>query len=89
MSFKIVVCFNMFCNIFSIVRIAVTQESGGTTHYIGERNMVIYNTPKGEEKWREKANNTDQWKQIQVAVLRSDQNTSLTPTQGKQEEEQW
>ena len=27
-----------------------------------------------EEKWREKANNTDQWKHIsKVAVLRSDQ----------------
>ena len=27
-----------------------------------------------EEKWREKANNRDQWKQItKVAVLRSDQ----------------
>ena len=38
-----------------------------------------------EEKWREKANNRDQWKQItKVAVLRSDQQTSITPTQGNQ-----
>ena len=38
-----------------------------------------------EEKWREKANHRDQWKQItKVAVLRSDQKTSLTPTQGNQ-----
>ncbi len=38
-----------------------------------------------EEKWREKANDRDQWKQItKVAVLRSDRYTSLTPTQGNQ-----
>ena len=39
-----------------------------------------------EEKWREKAKNRDQWKQItKVAVLRrGDQCTSLTPTQGNQ-----
>ena len=38
-----------------------------------------------EEKRRENANNRDQWKQItKVAVLRSDQYTSLTPTQGNQ-----
>ena len=44
---------------------------------------------KEEEKWREKANNRDRWKLItKAAVLRSDQYTSLTPTQGKQEEEQ-
>ena len=42
-----------------------------------------------EEKWREKANNRDQWKRItKVAVHRSDEYTSLTPTQGKPEEEQ-
>ena len=42
-----------------------------------------------EKKWTEKANNRDQWKQItKVAVIRSDQWTSLTPTtQGKPEEE--
>ena len=41
-----------------------------------------------EEKWREKANNRDQWKRItKVAVHRSDKYTSLTPTQGKPEEE--
>ena len=45
--------------------------------------------PEEEEKWREKANNRDRWKQItKVTVLRSDQKISLTPTQGKQEEEQ-
>ena len=33
--------------------------------------------------------NRDRWKQItKVTVLRSDQKISLTPTQGKQEEEQ-
>ncbi len=38
-----------------------------------------------EEKWKEKANNRDQWKQItNVAVLRSDQKTSLTPIQVNQ-----
>ena len=32
-----------------------------------------------EEKWREKANNRDQWKQItKVAVLRSDQSHPYT-----------
>ena len=42
-----------------------------------------------EEKWREKANNRHQWKRItKVAVHRSDEYTSLTPTQGKPEEEQ-
>ena len=42
-----------------------------------------------EEKWREKANNRDQWKEItKVALQRSDEYTSLTPTQGKPEEEQ-
>ena len=41
-----------------------------------------------EEKWREKANNRDQWKQItKVAVHRSDQYTTITPRQGKPEEE--
>ena len=39
-----------------------------------------------EEKWRENAN---QWKRItKVAVHRSDQYTSLTPTHGKPEEKQ-
>ena len=38
-----------------------------------------------EEKWREKVNNRDQWKHItKVAVLRSDQKTSLIPIQGNQ-----
>ena len=33
-----------------------------------------------EEKWIEKTNNRDQWKQItKVAVLRSDQKTSIMP----------
>ena len=42
-----------------------------------------------EDKWRENANNRDRWKLITKAVaLRSDQYISLTPTQGKQEEEQ-
>ena len=42
-----------------------------------------------EDKWRENANNRDQWKQVtKVAIHRSDQYISLTPTQGKQEEEQ-
>ena len=40
-----------------------------------------------EEKWREKANNTDQWKQLtRVAVQRSDNYTTvtnLTPTKGR------
>ena len=43
-----------------------------------------------EEKWREKANNTDQWKQItKVAVLRRDQYTIPTPTLGTTAEEQY
>ena len=34
-----------------------------------------------EEKWREKANNRDQWEKItKVAVQRRDNYTSLTPT---------
>ena len=38
-----------------------------------------------EEKWREKADYRDQWKEItKVAVQQSDQLTSLTPTQGNQ-----
>ena len=38
---------------------------------------------------REKPNNKDHWKQIiKVAVQRSDNETSLTPTKGKPEEEQ-
>ena len=42
-----------------------------------------------EEKCREKANNRDQWKQItKVSLLRIDNYTSITPTQGKPEEEQ-
>ena len=44
-----------------------------------------------EEKWSEKANNRDQWKQIptKVAVLRSGELTSLTPTlEGNQTEEE-
>ena len=37
-----------------------------------------------DEKWREKANNRDQWKQItKVAVLRSDQYTSPQGNQRK------
>ena len=39
-----------------------------------------------EEKWREKANNSDH--NTKVAVHRSDEQTSLTPTQGKPEEDQ-
>ena len=42
-----------------------------------------------EEKWREKANNRDQWKQItKVAVLRSDQYTSPPLYTREPEEEQ-
>ncbi len=58
----------------------------GRPHLIWE-DCVKRNLRKAEEeeKWREKANNRDQWKQItKVAVPWSDQKTSLIPTQGNQ-----
>ena len=41
-----------------------------------------------EEKWIEKANNRDQSKEItKVAIQRSDNQTSLTPTKGEEEQD--
>ena len=44
------------------------------TAKMGEMREERSEKGRGEEKWRDKANNRDQWKQItKVAVRRSDQ----------------